>query len=281
MTEFFFLPDYRRVISCWLCATSRLRYPRGLCCRQFVGSFIAEAAVRCRHVVRLSRALHGYVCLVLDTIKNKQNVVVSISLSRCAGSDCSIRWVSWAAIQRSMERTYGVSPRHKNNAQTHLAFSSTQPTPFCFCFYFRLSLLAPPTRQDPSRQLTVHACFLCLDDFRRRHDGRFPTPGSQKDADAFLELVENSPFFSPKEGGNPEVDERNQGVGARKRRGGGEASVVVEKEVARAFSRTCAGGLSPVAGFYGGIVAQEVLKGWVGGWWVGGWVCGGIEGVRG
>lgn len=37
--------------------------------------------------------------------------------------------------------------------------------------------------------------------------------------------------------------------------------VDVNEDVVKAFARTCAGGLSPVAGFYGGVVAQEVLKG--------------------
>lgn len=96
--------------------------------------------------------------------------------------------------------------------------------------------------------MTVHACFFCLDDFRRDHGGRFPTPGSSRDAKAFLALVKKSPFFwsssSSSKGG-----------------GGGGGELVVDEGVVAAFSRTCAGALSPVAGFYGGVVAQEVLKG--------------------
>lgn len=99
--------------------------------------------------------------------------------------------------------------------------------------------------------MTVHACFFCLDDFRRDNGGRFPTPGSSKDAKAFLTLVQNSPFFSSPSSGDP--------VGKGKGKGGEE--LTVDEGVARAFSRTCAGALSPVAGFYGGVVAQEVLKG--------------------
>lgn len=90
--------------------------------------------------------------------------------------------------------------------------------------------------------MTVHACFFCLDDFRREHGGRFPTPGSSRDAKSFLALVKNSPFFSSS-------------------KGGGGRELVVDEGVVAAFSRTCAGALSPVAGFYGGVVAQEVLKG--------------------
>lgn len=89
--------------------------------------------------------------------------------------------------------------------------------------------------------MTVHACFLCLDDFRRRHGGRLPIPGSAKDAEVFLSLVKTSPFFSCGEEG--------------------EQGIEVDEGIVEAFSRTCAGGLSPVSGFYGGIVAQEVLKG--------------------
>lgn len=37
--------------------------------------------------------------------------------------------------------------------------------------------------------------------------------------------------------------------------------MVVDEGVVMAFAKTCAGQLSPVAGFYGGVVAQEVLKG--------------------
>ena len=95
--------------------------------------------------------------------------------------------------------------------------------------------------------MTVHACFFCLDDFRRRNEGRLPTPGSDRDAKAFLSLVQSSPFFSsPKSSSLTSVE----GVG-------------VDERVVMAFARTCAGGLSPLAGFYGGVVAQEVLKGWV------------------
>lgn len=97
--------------------------------------------------------------------------------------------------------------------------------------------------------MTVHACFFCLDDFRRDHGGRFPTPGSPKDAKAMLSLVQKSPFFSPS---------------SSTTKGGGSGSgdgLVVDEGVVAAFSRTCAGALSPVAGFYGGVVAQEVLKG--------------------
>lgn len=99
--------------------------------------------------------------------------------------------------------------------------------------------------------MTVHACFLCLDDFRRDHGGRFPTPGSSRDAKSFLALVQNSPFFSSGGGGG----------GSAGKGGGSGGRLRVDEGVVRAFSRTCAGALSPVAGFYGGVVAQEVLKG--------------------
>lgn len=101
--------------------------------------------------------------------------------------------------------------------------------------------------------MTVHACFFCLDDFRRLNGGRFPVPGSAKDANAFLALVQNSPFFSTS--GKPSAK------GGKHGGGGGGGGMRVDETVAKVFARTCAGGLSPVAGFYGGIVAQEVLKG--------------------
>ena len=114
--------------------------------------------------------------------------------------------------------------------------------------------------------MTVHACFFCLDDFRRRNEGRLPTPGSDKDAKAFLSLVQNSPFFSSppsppslSEASATTTTTTSAGGGG----GGGKGVMVAEVDegVVMAFARTCAGGLSPVAGFYGGIVAQEVLKG--------------------
>jgi ubiquitin-activating enzyme E1 len=108
--------------------------------------------------------------------------------------------------------------------------------------------LAPPAVQQllvltdfakcsAQRMLTVHACFMSLDKFRRQHGGRLPTPGSRTDAAAFLELVRNSPFFP-----------------------GGSGESQPEADVVRAFARTAAGNLNPVASFYGGLVAQEVLK---------------------
>lgn len=120
------------------------------------------------------------------------------------------------------------------------------------CVLLRLN--AP--EQDASRQLTVHACFLCLDDFRRRNgDGRFPIPGSASDANAFVSLVRNSPFFiipsaSPTDNGGVESEEELD-----------KERMPVDESVAEAFARTCAGSLSPLAAFYGGVVAQEVLKG--------------------
>ncbi|CAN0490639.1 unnamed protein product [Hapterophycus canaliculatus] len=101
--------------------------------------------------------------------------------------------------------------------------------------------------------MTVHACFFCLDDFRRDHGGRFPTPGSAKDAQALLALVQKSPFFSA----SSSVQEGGGGGGG----GRGRDGLAVDEGVVAAFSRTCAGALSPVAGFFGGVVAQEVLKG--------------------
>jgi ubiquitin-activating enzyme E1 len=108
--------------------------------------------------------------------------------------------------------------------------------------------LAPPAVQQllvltdfakcsAQRMLTVHACFMSLDKFRRQHAGRLPAPGSRTDAAAFLELVRTSPFFT-----------------------GGNGESPPEADVVRAFARTAAGNLNPVASFYGGLVAQEVLK---------------------
>ncbi|CAN0150375.1 unnamed protein product, partial [Discosporangium mesarthrocarpum] len=41
----------------------------------------------------------------------------------------------------------------------------------------------------------------------------------------------------------------------------GGSGFELDDRVAKAFARTCAGSLSPLASFYGGLVAQEVLKG--------------------
>ncbi|KAG5185600.1 hypothetical protein JKP88DRAFT_268262 [Tribonema minus] len=87
----------------------------------------------------------------------------------------------------------------------------------------------------PRRALTVHACFLTLDRFRRGHGGRLPRAGSARDAAAFLALVQAHPLFAGRAWG-PDAD------------------------VARAFARTAAGNFGPVSAFYGGLVAQEVLK---------------------
>ena len=73
------------------------------------------------------------------------------------------------------------------------------------------------------RSATIHACFQALDDFPS------PRPGSVEDAAAFAKLVKVSE---------------------------GEA----DAKVVEAFSRTCAGNLSPLAAGIGGIAAQEVLK---------------------
>ncbi len=79
------------------------------------------------------------------------------------------------------------------------------------------------------RMPTILGCFIALSDFAAANNGAFPKPGSASDAAEFAKLVKI-----------PE---------------GEPVPSVVE-----AFSRTCAGNLSPMAAGLGGIVAQEVLK---------------------
>lgn len=79
------------------------------------------------------------------------------------------------------------------------------------------------------RNSTIMGCFAALENFASANNGSFPKPGSASDAAEFAKLVkvtEGEPI--------PKVIE--------------------------AFSRTCAGNLSPMAAGLGGIVAQEVLK---------------------
>lgn len=76
------------------------------------------------------------------------------------------------------------------------------------------------------RMATLHSCFPALDEFP---GGGLPRPGSAEDAAEFAKIV--------------------------KVNDGEPVSSVVE-----AFSRTCAGNISPMAAGLGGIAAQEVLK---------------------
>lgn len=80
------------------------------------------------------------------------------------------------------------------------------------------------------RRPTLHACFAALDTFKQENNGTLPKPGSVSDAEAFAKCVKTF-----------------------------DSSEVVAP-VVEAFSRTCAGLISPMAAAMGGIVAQEVLK---------------------
>ncbi|CAM9431308.1 unnamed protein product [Chrysoparadoxa australica] len=84
------------------------------------------------------------------------------------------------------------------------------------------------------RLLTVHACFCCLDDYRRHHGGRRPTAGSWRAAAEFIETVRNSPVAN--------------------------SIKQIDEDAAAIFARTCSGVLSAVCSFVGGVAAQEVLK---------------------
>lgn len=80
------------------------------------------------------------------------------------------------------------------------------------------------------RRPTLHACFAALDSFMDIRGGSPPKAGSAQDAAEFAKLVRTYDGSEP-------------------------LSPVVE-----AFSRTCAGLISPMAAAFGGVVAQEVLK---------------------
>ncbi len=82
------------------------------------------------------------------------------------------------------------------------------------------------------REFSIHACFLCLDSWRRHHGGRFPTPGCKKDAIAFERMVRECPVT------------------------GG----LVDENLVHAFARGARGGLIGVTSLVGGIAAQEALK---------------------
>ncbi|KAA8499921.1 Ubiquitin-like modifier-activating enzyme 1 [Porphyridium purpureum] len=79
---------------------------------------------------------------------------------------------------------------------------------------------------------TLHACFRSLDAFAAARGGAVPVPGSSADAEAFIASLSKC---------LPEGEPLN-------------------RDVAQAFARTCAGNLSPMAATLGGIVAQEALK---------------------
>ncbi len=82
------------------------------------------------------------------------------------------------------------------------------------------------------REFSIHACFLCLDSWRRHHSGRFPTPGCKNDAMAFERMVRECPVT------------------------GG----FVDEKLVHSFARGARGGLIGVTSLVGGTAAQEVLK---------------------
>jgi ubiquitin-activating enzyme E1 len=110
--------------------------------------------------------------------------------------------------------------------------------PRTFSFRPLVDALAEPTFVDTDfaktlledRRPTLHACFGALDTFAEARDGAMPRPGSADDAAQFSKLLKT---FDESEPVAP---------------------------VAEAFSRTCAGVISPMAAAIGGVVAQEVLK---------------------
>ncbi|CAM9469670.1 unnamed protein product, partial [Phaeothamnion confervicola] len=100
------------------------------------------------------------------------------------------------------------------------------------------------------RQLTALACFMALDDYRAQN-GRPPRAGSASDAAAFVELVRRTPWVAAAaaKGRAAQLTATSEGEGD------------ADPDVAATFARTCEGALAPVTSFWGGLVAQEVLKG--------------------
>uniref|UniRef100_A0A7S1ETX1 E1 ubiquitin-activating enzyme n=1 Tax=Timspurckia oligopyrenoides TaxID=708627 RepID=A0A7S1ETX1_9RHOD len=84
------------------------------------------------------------------------------------------------------------------------------------------------TDYDPPT--AMHVAFQTLDKYRVEREGKFPTPGSAKDAAEFVALMKA-------------LDAEN-----------------ADAALGEMFSRCCAGSMNPMAATLGGIVAQEVLK---------------------
>lgn len=107
-----------------------------------------------------------------------------------------------------------------------------------------LPLITPSdfAKMSDRRTLTVHACFASLDRYRRLHGGKLPTPGSSRDAAAFLDVVRTCPYFREQK-----KDKKDK-------------KLEPDVHVVEAFARGAAGALCPLTAFYGGVVGQEIIK---------------------
>ncbi|CAM9592986.1 unnamed protein product, partial [Discosporangium mesarthrocarpum] len=86
------------------------------------------------------------------------------SPARAEGTGGCIAAAGGRAVQVKKPRRMSFLPLHEA-IRADKAINLTMPTDFA--------------KLDPGRQLTVHACFMCLDEFRKARGGRFPTPGSR------------------------------------------------------------------------------------------------------
>lgn len=94
-------------------------------------------------------------------------------------------------------------------------------------------------KASASRQLTLHACFESLAQYKKETGGRLPRPGHATDAEAFVKLVKKSPLIS-------KVKEF-QSL---------KKTPFLDEKVIEIFSRTCQGSLGPICSFIGGTAAQ-------------------------
>eukprot|EP00161_Ancyromonas_sigmoides_P022554 TRINITY_DN68_c0_g1_i5.p1 TRINITY_DN68_c0_g1~~TRINITY_DN68_c0_g1_i5.p1 ORF type:complete len:1021 (-),score=561.75 TRINITY_DN68_c0_g1_i5:637-3699(-) len=91
------------------------------------------------------------------------------------------------------------------------------------------------------RSALLHALFTTLDHYADRH-GRFPAPGSDADAEAFVAALRETVATAIAEGpARPELD---------------EAALAIARQFASGSRAT----LNPLAAIFGGIAAQEVIK---------------------
>jgi len=85
------------------------------------------------------------------------------------------------------------------------------------------------------RPAQMHLAYLTLHHFMKENEGKAPAPWSQEDAQKFLTMAKQTNAKSP-------------------------TPIEMDDKLLEQFSKVCAGDLSPMNAFVGGLVAQEVMK---------------------
>jgi len=85
------------------------------------------------------------------------------------------------------------------------------------------------------RPAQMHLAYLTLHHYMKENEGKAPAPWSQEDAQKFLTMAKQTNAKSP-------------------------TPIEMDDKLLEQFSKVCAGDLSPMNAFVGGLVAQEVMK---------------------